>query len=340
MMHRREVIALLGGLAPSAAACAGARGGDDPRVQAPAMPALGLDPIVDLVPAAGLVWLVHARAREAFGAPEWIPAIALVAPEARLDAFARRHGGVDLRQANEIAIAGFESTTLAVVRAVVDPARIERAFADRAVTEEGRAIERDGVLRFWGSVGADREQVAVLGREAVALERGAFGPLRAAIAFAQGRLKRALPALRAEPLSTAARLVGDGSEILRAFAPGPFGGEWGAGLGGLLRAATAVGMAAKPRGEGAVALTFVLTGAWGDDARPAADRLLAAFDVLAADTLGHLAGLTSPRDRPIEGPRVSSCAEAIALHVTFDALSLARGFRAVTGSSAAEIFAY
>jgi hypothetical protein len=304
--------------------------------ETPKLAPLALDPLVDLAPAAGLVWLIDARAEELLASPVLRPGVALVLPAARFDAFADHHGGVDLRRLSQLVVARYDGATLALGSTPVQAARVEAAFAARAVAVEGRATE-GGVTRFWGSVGADREQVAVFDGRAVGLEKGHLGPLRAAIYFARGMLKRALPALRAEPLVRIAKLLGDAP--LRAFAPGPFEGAWGAGLGGLLRATTAVGAslrpAARPTG-GALEAQLVLAGAWGADAPRASERLAAAFQLLAADPLGRLLGI----DHPLEEPRVSGDYEALRLEVILDALALARGLQAATDARMSEIMAY
>jgi hypothetical protein len=204
---------------------------------------------------------------------------------------------------------------------------------------DGRAIEGD-VTRFWGTVGTEREQVAVVGGDAVGMERGRFGPLRAALYFAEGKLRRALPALRAEPLARAAALLNaDGPAPLRAFAPGPFEGEWAGGVGGLLRGATAVAGAARPRERapnGSLWISLVLTGAWDDQAPAAAERLRAVFGVFADDPLGRLMGLR----QPLDGPRVSWEKDALRLDVVLDPLELGRGVHAATDAKMAEILAY
>jgi hypothetical protein len=329
---RRELLAWLAAAAGAAAAGCG----NQRVVAAPATaagPPLKVEPVVDLVAAAGLAWLVEARPSELTASPVLIPAIAAIIPEARFEAFARRHGGVDLRVVRELAVAGYSSSTLSVARVPVVEAHVEAAFAERAAEVEGRAVEGE-VTRFWGNVGADREQVAVLGHEAVALERGRLGPLRAAVSFAEGRLHRALPALRTDPLAHAATLVGDAP--LRGFAPGPFNGEWAAGAGGLLRATTAVAASVRPQPRdphGAVWLTIVLTGAWGADAGVASERLGSAFRVLADDPLGRLMSV----DHPLEGPRLSGSPEALRLDVVLDPLLLARGLHAATDAALAEI---
>jgi hypothetical protein len=324
MMTRREALGLL-----LLSAC----GGRVARVESEApAPVLAVSPAVDLVPAASLVWLVDARLRELFASSVLMPAITPVLSEDRLDAFARRHGGVDLRQATELAIAGYPDAVLAVADAVLDPARVEAAFTARALAVDGRAVE-GGVTRTWGTVGSAREQIAILGREAVALEQGRFGPLRAAEYFARGRLHKAQPALRAPPLESIAALLGDAP--LRAFAPGPFEGAWGRGLGGLLAGATAAAGAASPMEPRALALRFVLTGAWGADASAAAERFRAAFEVLASDSLGRLLGL----DRPLVAASASGDAEALQLRVTLDAERLGQGLHAATGATIAEVIA-
>ncbi|HEY8086230.1 MAG TPA: hypothetical protein VIF09_00245 [Polyangiaceae bacterium] len=325
-MTRREALALL-----LVSACGGRVA---PSAANPSAPALSLSPAVDLVPAAGLVWLVDARLRELFTSSVLMTAIATILPEERLDAFAKRHGGVDLRQATELAIAGYPETVLAVADAVLDPVRIESAFAARAVGVDGRAVDGP-VTRTWGTVGSTREQIAIFGREAVALEQGRFGPLRAAEYFARGKLRRALPALKAEPLARAATLLGDAP--LRAFAPGPFEGAWARGLGGLLAGATAAAAAATPidAPRPGLDLRFVVTGAWGTDAPAAADRLRAAFEVLAGDSLGRLLGL----DRPLVAASSSGDAEALRLQVSLDAGRLAQGLHAATGATITEIMA-
>jgi hypothetical protein len=303
---------------------------------------LKLDPLVDLVPAAGLSWLIQVALKELTSNPVLAPAIAQVLPAERFDGFALRHGGIDLRQMRELDVAAFPEATLALARTSVLEASVEAAFGARAVQVEGRAIEGD-VTRFWGTVGTEREQVAVLGREGIAWERGRLGPLRAALYFAEGKLKRALPALRAEPLARAAALLdADGPAPLKAFAPGPFLGERAAGLGGLLRAATAIAAAARPRElrepttAGALWVTLVVTGAWGNQGPAAAERLGAAFRVLAEDSFGRLLGL----DHPLDGPRVSGGGEALRLDATFDPLVIGRGLHTATGATMAEILAY
>jgi hypothetical protein len=326
---RREALALLAAL--PAIACARM-----PPPEAPHAPALKLDPLVDLVPSPGLVWLLEARPKELLASDVVAPAAALVVPATNLDAFAERHGGVDLRKLDTLVVASYADSTLTLARTPLQPGRVEAAFSSRTSPVEGRAVE-GGVTRLWGGPADGRQQIALFGADAVGLERGRLGPLRPAIYFAQGKLHRALPALRADPLAAAVALVGPAP--LRIFAPGPFVGEWSAGLGGLLRASTAVAATMHPVArppDGAFELQVALPGAWGSDAPAAAERLGAAFQLLANDSLGRLLGL----DHPLEAPRISGDAQALRLQVVVDPLVLARGLHAATEARVDEIMAY
>jgi hypothetical protein len=348
LASRRDALVLFGALA-AGAACHGRMAptaGTEPG-QAPAEPALKIDPVVDLVPAAGMLWLIESAPRALFAGPGVAPAVATVIEGSRFDAFAAYHGGVDVRCAEQLVVAGYARSTMALARVAFEPARIESAFASRADAVEGRAAAR-GVTRMWGNVRGRREQWAMLGRDALVVVLGApavgpaeddaqFGPLRTAVYFAEGRLRRSLPALRAEPLATASQLVGPAP--FRMFAPGPFEGPWAGGAAGLLRATTAVAAAVRPverPPHGALVLRVLLTGAWGGDAAAAGERLRSAFGVLAADPLGRLTGL----DRPLEGPVVAASEDALRLDVTLDALALARGIHDAADASLAEIMAH
>ena len=369
---RRQLLgAVFGALAAlGEAACAPERRPRGPAASVPYFP-LALDPLVDLVPAAGLEWLVAINPPELLASPALAAVVSALVPDEQFETFARRHGAVDLRRADQIAVAGHARSTLGLARLPVEPWRIEAAFAARARVVEGRAVER-GVTRFWGTVGDEREQVAVFGGRGVGIERGALGPLRVALYFAEGRLKRSAPALRSEPLAAASGLLGDAP--VRGFAPGPFVGPWATGLGGLLGASTALAASLRgqegtrpaaggardgaggaggardgaERGNGgagleatatsgpSLALRLVLTGAWGQDAPAAAERLGEAFQLLAEDPVGRLAGL----DRPLADPVTSAAPDALALDVALDPVRMVAGVRAVMGAPVAEIMAF
>ena len=298
--------------------------------------ALELGRAIDMVPAAGLVWLVEMNPRDLLSRSALGPAVAMIVPEARFDAFARRRGGLDLRRADQIVIAAYPKATLVVARVPFEPGRVDAAFVALGGAEQGRTVEH-GVTRMWRNVKGEHEEVALLAGKALIVERGQLGLLRAAVYFAEGRLRRSLPVLRAEPLASAASMVGEAP--LRAFAPGPFEGEWARGLAGLLRATTAVAFSMRPVAHpthSALTLRILLTGAWGRDATAAGERLRSAFGVLMADPVGLLTGI----DHPLEGPTVTADAGALTLDVTLDALAAARGVHSMADASIAEIMAY
>ena len=286
--------------------------------------ALHLEPACDLVPSAGVEWVLDAKPRAVAELPDLIPAIALVVPETRFDAFTKAHGGIDVRQITDLCVGKYRESWLTVARTPIDPARVERTFADRMTNPGSRqvVVPNPAVVRVWGEVNGEPQQLVIFGREAIALEQGKAGPVRAAEAFAQNKLRRASPALRASSLAAAVERLGEAP--VRWFAPGPFEGRLGDGLGGLLRASTAVAVSARASDEkqrGGVAVRIVLTGAWGSDAPAAAERLAAAVHVVSESPFGRLLGL----DQPLRAAHVEPRNDALVVDVIVDADRLARG---------------
>lgn len=319
-----------------ALALVGSACGPKPIAAPPAAPpvALHLAPACDLVPSAGVEWVVDAKPRALAELPDLIPVIALVVPEARFATFTTNHGGIDVRQVQDLCIAKYKDTTLTIARAPFDPLRVEKAFVDRVTKPGGRQLDvpNPPVVRVWGEVNGERQQLVVFARELVALEQGQPGVVRAAEAFAQGKLHRASPALRGGTLTRAVELAGDAP--VRAFAPGPFEGETAQGLGGLMRASTAVAASAQFVGAPAkIALRIVVTGAWGKDAPAAAERLAAAVHVVAESPFGRLLGL----DHPVVAPQVTTMEDALVIEVTIDGTTLARGLHDALDAEIGEI---
>lgn len=296
---------------------------------------LHLAPACDLAPAAGLEWLVEAKPRAIAETAELIPYIGVVVPEARFTRFAAVSGGIDLRQIQDLCVARYRDATLTIARTPLDPARVERAFSERLTRPGARAVDAPNppVVRVTGELAGEPQTLVVFGHEALALAEGRADPARVAEAFAQGKLRRSAPALRGAALARAAELVGD--RPIRAFAPGPFEGESAKGLGGLLRASTALGISARLAGAPArIDVRVVLTGAWGSDAKAAAERLAAAVHVASESALGRLLGV----DQPLDGPRAEGREDALVLDVTIDGATLARGLHAALDADVAELF--
>jgi hypothetical protein len=310
-----------------------------PEPPPPPLQPLHLDPLVDLAPAASLTWLLELHPRALALDGRLAGPIARTFPEERLASFRRWSGGVDPRESETWVVAAYPQVILWLVKQFIDPGRVEAAFTEHVVSVEGRAADgfpgdrRSVITRVWGASANQREQLAIFGVDAVGLEEGRFGPLRAAELFAEGRLRRASPALRAEPLARLAVALGDAS--VRAFAPGPFVGELAHGVGGLLGATTAVGAVARvvdgaaPEKPG-VAIRVMMLGAWGADSDAASERLRAVFDLVAQSGIGRLVGLR----QCLAGPVVHAAPEALSIEFTMDAEQLARGLYAATTADA------
>jgi hypothetical protein len=308
-----------------------------------AAPALHVTPVSDLVPAAGLTFLVLAKPREIAARADLIPALHELVPEGRFSTFAERNA-LDLRALDEIAIARYAESTLYVATGRMDATRIEGAFAQHLVLASGRAIDRSGddlgrIVRVWGESAAGREQLVLLGQAAVALEQGKVAASRAVGPFAEGRLKKASPALRAGVLAQASAILGEAP--LRLFMPGPFDAEPKA-LGGLLAASTAVGVAVRfppaPAGQTTTPaqVTLALLGGWKDDANAAAERLLAVIETIAESPLARLCGV----NRPLVPAKARAGEGAILIDVTVDVLAVTRGLHAAMDAQIDEIMRY
>jgi len=139
--------------------------------------------------------------------------------------------------------------------------------------------------------------------------------------------------LKGAGLARVSEVLGFAAQV-RVLAPGPFEGEIANGLGGLLRAATAIGGSARWTGTGTnVAVRVVVTGAWGEDASAASERLGAAIHVLSESPTGHLFGL----HKPVIAPFVHVEPDALVLDATLDGAALARGIHAAVDAEVADI---
>jgi hypothetical protein len=320
-------------LALALACCGGPKA---PAVETP----IALPPLVALVPAAGLDMVVDARPRELLAHAELLPLLALAIPEIQFRTFAARHGGVDPRQLEELVVATYGVTTLALGEGDFDPVRLEHAFSDRTTRVALRVVDRPGgplsnITRLESAT--DHVVLALFGRRAVGIEThavaGRVGPLRVSELFAMKRLARAKPALEAPPLDAAARAMGNAP--VRIFFPGPFEDDAAKGLAGLLRAATAVAISIFPVSAPIPSLdvTVSLFGAWNEDAPNAGQRFAAAIENISRSDLGRLCSL----HEPIRGPDLATSPTILTVSARIDARKLAAGARAATGGQIDEI---
>jgi hypothetical protein len=315
-------------LAPWAAGCGAGPGPVAPAP--PPLPPLRTAPLVDLVAAAGVRWVVLASPRDLLGVP-WVPPLVDIAVSgARFDRFAQATG-IDLRAVPEAVVtatapAGDAAADVMfyLARHGGDAAFIERSFRARLTSAEKRSVDRPDLVRVSGKVGRDVHAAVLIGKDVAGFQEGGStsrGPARVAALFAENKLRSAHPVLAVEPIrSLSARL---GAAPLSAFAPGPFEGDVARGLRGLLGAATAVG-----------AVTLAVAGDFSASSAPAAAELLAAWNELATSSLGHLLAL----DAPASAATVATAPDLLALSVEIQGRSLAEGLAKATATRVEDIF--
>jgi len=294
------------------------------------------------VKAPALSWLVEVRPREALADDTWLAAALEVIPDARFRAFAEHNGKIDPRYLEELVVARYPETTLVLGRGTLAPLALHEAFASRALAVTSRAVDgprgtspEASIVRLTGERDHERIELCTFGSAAFALETGKAGPLKVAELYALAKLHKAKPALLAAPLDQAAALLGPAAA--RAFVVGPFEGEWERALGGLLRAATAVGVAVGTNGptkKGQLRVSAVVLGAFDHAKDDAARTFGAMVDVLLAkNAVGRLCGL----HEPVESPKVIPVPGGLRVDATFDAQRLASGLHQTLDAEISEI---
>lgn len=302
-----------------------------PAPVAPAAPPpvpLHLKPLSDLVAAAGLSWIVIARPSELRRSATFNSAIAQLIPEQNLTALSG-YLGFDARQAETAIVAGSGDSVLTLIEVAHDPKLVEKKFVERVTSTVERVDEGRGLIRLTGTIGTRRRALALLEPSVIAWESGPSGPMRATVAFALGKLKKAKPALLAEPLLTLSKKLGDAPLI--AMAPSPTRDAW-SGAHGLLDRATAIGVAATPGLEG-LQVTLIAMGTWDDPPTEALHRLEATLKDLATSPLGRLTAI----DHPLTPWSVDGDRDVIHATATFDADKIGSGLRAATSAQIREI---
>ncbi|HEY0464090.1 MAG TPA: hypothetical protein VGC79_07780 [Polyangiaceae bacterium] len=304
-----------------ATACATA--GNEPPAQSasPALPTKPLHrgPLTDFISSASLRWLLLLKPQQLLTEPELGQAILQIVPSERFDAFAES-SGVDLRVVPDAAIAGFPYSTLYVAELPRGSAALARArFGERLLAGAVSKQPHPGLSRMTGVIGQTPETLLTIDDRLLALSVGDPVPAKIAEAYAEERLKHSPPALRGAALSTLPEVASSNVAVL--FAPGPFADEWQRAAGGLLQSAVAIAITAQPVGNGKVATTLYLAGAWQDSADDAARRLSAAWSTFAQSSAGHLFELN-------EIAEVSASPDLLRLRVELELAALVRGLRA------------
>lgn len=286
--------------------------------------------LTELVPAAGLRWLV-------VGSPRYFaeqaslsePLARLFAPE-RLAAFALATG-VDLRRSERALVGAFDLGQLYLVDGSGWVGAPELRFTERLAGSARSERPHSRIWRVSGIVSGRPQTLVRIDDRALAVAVGDPTLARAVEAYALGKLKRTPSALDGAALATLPDDLRQPAP-LAAYALGPFEGEWARAGGGLLGGALALAARLELVGD-ALAARLVLSGDW--DGAASARQLEQAWTRLATSELGRLLAL----DRPLAEPRVSVSADRLELDVTLEPRALLEGLHVAVAGSVKELLA-
>ena len=304
-------------------------GGTEPRAEhAPAARALVTDRPAELLPAAGLRWLVRAKPRILLENEAFRDAIEALAPATRRSAFASRIG-VRLEDAEDAVIAGYDLATVYGASLRTPEARRALTLFREHLRGGGELVEAAPELsRVTGIAGEIPEALVRVGERTVIVARGDVTVARVVEAFALGKLRRSPAALRGAALSRLPEARRDTLAIL--YVPGPFEGEWSRAALGLLGVTEALSVSLSP---GRARSLRVHLDAIGEFPNDAAERLKATIEAVVASPTGSVLGL----NHPIESPTVRVFPGRLELDVTLESAPIAAGLRAAVSAEVSEI---
>lgn len=279
----------------------------------------------EYVAAAGLRWLIVGQPRRVAHQRGVAEALAPVLPMAGVRAFAES-SGVDLKELTQGAIAGYDFATLYVAR--VDDTRTVRArFLERLL--HGPKVSRPypKLYRASGIIGETPQTYVEVEGHLVAFAVGDPMPALAVEGYARGKLKRSPAAMEGAALRSLRDWATDAP--VRAFALGPFETTPARSVHGLLRFASAVGLAVW-LSERTVRALVSLSGSYPEGSLRSLER---SFEDLVKSRLGALLGLdsaTSPTYRKLPG--------RLELEVHLQLAPLVAGLHALVSANAGAIF--
>ena len=282
---------------------------------------------LELLPAAGLRWLITAKPKELLGNEAFCSECSRLLPEQRLKAFALRTG-IDLRAANFALLAGYDLTTVYGVSATgIAPAAIS-SFRER-LRDGGRiARAHPRVQRVTGTLGQTPQGLLTVGDHLALVTIGDLTLARVMEAFALGRLQRSPPALRGAAL---ARLPATSADtVATLYVPGPFTGEWSQAVHGLLGSSDALSVSLAPLPKGAARFELELVGEFPPDTL---ERSRAAWSELSDSTTGHLLGL----DAPLRPAVIRNTAERVSFAIELETAPIAAGLHAAVSGEVWQI---
>jgi hypothetical protein len=301
------------------------------RPPAGAAPArLATENPVELIPAAGLRWLLLARPQSLLENEAFCGECSRLLPEARLRAFAARTG-IELGKAAFGLVAGYD---LATVYAVVttEPVASAAIAAFRDHLRDGGQLARPHprLQRVTGMAGDKPEALMTVGERVALVTVGDLTFARVIEAFALGRLERSPPALRGAALSKLPAFAQHSTALAVLYVPGPFVGEWSRAGHGLLGASDALSVTLAPTGAGAARFDVQLAGDFPPDA---GERLEKSWSELAESTTGRVLAF----DRPLAPPQIRALPDRLELEVQLETAPIATGLHAVLSGEAWEI---
>ena len=304
-----------------------AKGELAPRVT-PVAPLATENP-VELIPAAGLRWLLVGRPRELLRNEAFSDALGRLLPQARLKAFSARTG-IDLPGTDAALVAGYDLSTVyaATQQAKDGSTRVLDAFRERLRGGERVFEPHPRLRRISGVLGDVPQGMLAVGDRTALVSVGDPRLMRVAEAFALGKLARSPPALRGVALSSLTPPPAEALAVL--YVLGPFDAEWARAAGGLLGSADAVWIALIPAGAGRARVQLELA---GDFISTDADRLLEVITRIASSTTGRVLGL----DRPVVPATARHFPGHLTLSTTLETQPIADGLYAAVSGEVWEI---
>jgi hypothetical protein len=286
--------------------------------------------VTDLVPAAGLRWLVVAQPKTLLADPEFSRGVELLFPHSRLDVFAKA-SGVDLRELASACVAGFDLGTLYLAETRTEIGIAQQAFVDRLVSDPVIKHPGPGVTHITGIIGTTPESFVAL--DGFGLGVAVKDPTlsKIAAAFALGKLKKSPSALDGAALRELPRAAS--LAPLRFYAPGPFGEPWASGAEGLLGRTLAVAISATPQSGDRLRIEVILSGEYLPDFAAENERARRSVERFEASALGRLFGTST------EGAQKEVVVERtqVVLRVTLTTSRVFAGLHTAVAADAAEM---
>jgi hypothetical protein len=272
-------------------------------------------------------WLVDARPARIFRDSALKTALAGVLSPERMDAFAEVTG-VDLRELEEVVVAGYELGTLYVTSLAAPDGGHVRAHFEARLTGAIVKHPRPALYRIAGTHGGEPRALVSFDDRVFALAVGDLTLARVAEAYAERRLKSPT-ALHGAALAELPPPASDALAVL--YAPGPFVDAWASAAHGLLNTALALDVAIRSGGDGRLPVLFTAVGDWNEAEAHA--ELEAAWRELSESPTGRLFGLDQAKN-------VNSVAHLHQLtwSADLDIPQLTAGLRAATATNVSEMF--